>query len=491
MKGDSMDELDLGEIVDIKREPRALNKPIEVPVTTFVPSGQRLLVSRALLGHMHVRGMTGSGKTSLTLISLIRQLMRPYQNEGRECRDPIIVFDLAGDTNLFWNLREFADAQRPKRRFRFLALDPDLESYFFPPFQAVPAGETNVIRISQMLISAFHLEYGLAYGGSYFSQQNLAALLQVARKLVTEGGSPTLEDVARYLDDPANRREFKDAQQIRMSFDVLLEHMQLQSVGEPEREIDMARALEDSEVIYFFCPTLLEPMSARLVAGLGLYTAVNAAVQRFKPPKREPRCVRIIVDEFQEIVGRSLAALLAQSRKFGVSLILANQSSAQLESHDLSLADQVFEGTAIKQYFTSLGDDVEVLQSLSRTKSQPLTARTMAGLAQSSVSQREQLVPTLERDTILDVTYTFGRSFVVVNDGRGHKEPIVVDQTHDTPDHSNRPMPVRTQPLTVKAAHERVPVGKRVPLDDPPRRERHDAIRELIRAKLDAERWSD
>lgn len=483
-----MDQVDLGEIVSVTKKARALDESFEAQRPQFVRSGKRFLVPRSLFGHMHVRGMTGSGKTSLTLISLIRQLMRPYPQQGGEARDPIFVFDLAGDANLFWNVREQADTAG--RIFRFLTLDPDLDSYFFPPFQAVPVGESNIIRISQLLISALHLEFGLAYGGSYFSQQNLAALLQVARKLVRGGGNPSLEDVARYLDDPANRREFKDAQQVRMTFDFLLEYPQLQSVGDTEREIDIARAIEHSEVVYFLCPTLTEPITARLVAGLGLYTTVNAAVQRTKrgdPPRR----VRIVVDEFQEIVGRSLAALLAQSRKFQVSLILANQSTSQLTSRDLSLADQVFEGTAVKQYFTSLGEDVEVLQSVSRTKSQFLTGRTSGGMAQSSVSQREELVPMLDRDEILDVTYTFGRSVVTVNDGTGHTEPVILHQEHTAPDFTNRPMEPRKVPFGTRASRERSRVGERIPLDDPIRRARHGELRELIAAKVAAEHWSD
>lgn len=481
-----MDQIDLGEIIDVVSDARAPGG-FEANRPQLVPSGKRLLVGREQFGHMHVRGMTGSGKTSLTLISLIRQFLRSYDDSGKTRRDPIFVIDLAGDANLFWNVSE--EAERQGRVFRFLTLDPDLDSFFFPPFQAVPAGETNVIRISQMLITAFHMDHGLLYGASYFSQQNLAALLRVARKLVKEGGNPSLEDVARYLEDPANRREFRDADQVRMTFDFLLEYAQLRSVGDPEQEIDFARALEQSEVIYFFCPTLTEPITARLVAGLGLYTALNACVQRTKAGM-EPRAVRIFVDEFQEIVGRSLAALLAQSRKFGVNLFLSNQSTSQLQSRDLSLADQIFEGSVVKQYFTSLGDDVEVLQSLSALKSQLLTAKTSGGIGQSTVSQREQLAPKLERDTILDVTYFFGRSFVAVNDGKGHKEPVIVQQQHATPDYSNRALQRPTAKLTQTAAR-RLPPGRRIPLDDPERTKRHVAVREVIAAKLEAERWAE
>ena len=131
------------------------------------------------------------------------------------------------------------------------------------------------------------------------------------------------------------------------------------------------------------------------------------------------KAIRLFVDEFQEIVGRSLAALLAQSRKFGVSLFLANQSTSQLENRDLSLADQVFEGTAVKQYFTSLGNDVAVLQSLSKDKLKYLIGES----GEAKRTSHPIIVPKLDRDTILDVTFKFGRSFVVVNDGEGHAHP--------------------------------------------------------------------
>jgi type IV secretory pathway VirB4 component len=450
---------------------------------TVVGSGVKLSVPRERLRHVHLRGMTGAGKTSLGIQPLIGQLLQPYDRAGALQHDPIFVFDLGGDPSLFHNTRRLA--AKAGRVFKFLTLDPDLESHYFPPFQAVPPGKRNALRIAEMLVTALHMDNGLAYGGSYYSQQNTAALLSVARKLTEQSTGATLEDVATFLDDPQNRKLFRDADQVRMTFDFLREYRQLADAPVTDQEIDFARAIEEAHVVYFFTPTLAEPMTARLVAGLGLFTAIQAAMQRTKRG-RPKRAIRICIDEFQEIVGRNLAALLAQARKFGIaSLILANQSTSQLETRDSSLVDAIFEGTALKIYYTCVGKrDTEDLQSLSKDKVKVLGGTSTQRFAQTT-STRETIVPALERDTILDVSATFGQAFVVLNDGRGHHEPFIIEQRHALPDLSEVPMPAR------KHTEEAGPAAtlSLVPADDPARKKRHEALARLMQTKRALEVW--
>lgn len=420
-----------------------LGDAIELDDLHALKKREPLSLPRRLFGHMHLRGMTGAGKSSLGIIPLLDQFAVPYLENGASVADALFVIDFGGDQNVFWNAYEIA--LRTKRRFRFLTLDDQLESYCFPPFQAVPRRGANVIRISQMLMRSFHMEHGLVYGGNYYSQQNLAALLRAAKKLASENSDATLEDVARYLEDPKNRRQFKDADQVRMTFDFLLEYEQLKRDDDPDKNIDVNRALdptEPPELIYFFCPTLEEPLTAPLVGGLALCTIIAVAIAR-KKHGLNLRRARVFIDEFQEIVGRSLAALLAQSRKFNLSLFLANQSSSQLENRDLSLADAVFEGCQVRQYYTVCGeDDTRLLQSLSKDKIKTLGGGTARGL-QSSQNFRETIVPSLERDQTLEVSSRFGRSYLVVNDGAAYRAPIVLEQAHRFPDYSKKPMPLR------------------------------------------------
>lgn len=455
-----------------------------------VTAKKALSLPRKTFGHMHLRGMTGSGKSSLGVTPLIDEFSKPYVEGGRTLSDAIFVIDFGGDQNVFWNA--YDTAKRTGRQLRFLTLDSELKSYCFPPFQAVPRSGVNVIRISQMLIRSFHMENGLVYGGNYFSQQNLAALLRVAKKLSASKTDATLVDVAHYLEDPRNRREFKDADQVRMTFDFLLEYPQLQRDAAPENNIDINRSLDPAcppELIYFCCPTLEEPLTAPLVGGLALCSIIALATHRKKhglPTRR----ARVFIDEFQEIVGRSLAALLAQSRKFGLSLFLANQSSSQLKNRDLSLADAVFEGCQVRQYYTVCGEeDTRVLQSLSKDKLKTLGGGTARGL-QSSQSFRDIIVPSLERDQTLEVSSLFGRSYLVVNDGATFQPPAVLLQTHRFPDHSEKPMPLRpAAPANAQAANQ-APAAP-APRANPARDRWQVRLAELLTAKTTEENWED
>lgn len=139
--------------------------------------GEPVIVTRDLLkqGHIHARGRTRSGKTSLILSPLALKLMEEYElswtdSQGRQHtemeRDAIFVFDLGGDLALFNAVREKAHALG--RQFSYFSLDPKC-SYYFDPFQSVKADELRVIRICNLLVEAMHLDYGLVYGGSYYT----------------------------------------------------------------------------------------------------------------------------------------------------------------------------------------------------------------------------------------------------------------------------------------------------------------------------------
>ncbi|MFO0915947.1 MAG: TraM recognition domain-containing protein [Pirellulales bacterium] len=413
-----------------------------------VETGEPFRFPRRLLGHMHCRGMSGSGKSSLTLVSLVHQLLGV----------PVFVIDLGGDQNLFHNLKQ--SAERSGKAFRYLTLDQKLHSDNFPPFQTLRGSKLHVTEVCQRLIRSFHLDYGISYGASYYAAQALAAMLSIASKVFAANPNATLADIDRHLNQPTNKKAFKDADSIRMNVRFLLEYPQLGSATNPDENLLIERAIEENEVSYFFCPTLDDPIVAPIVGGMALATIIHIASERAKAG--HPRVpIFVVIDEFAEIVGRSLGALLAQGRKYGLRFILANQSTSQLETKDTNLVHAVFENTSIKQYFTSLGDDVEVLQSLSKDAIRSLGGSTVQGLS-TSVSFRDTIVPSLERDKILEVSQTFGQSFFVVNDGSGFRPPVVVQQTHQFDDLSERPMPPRKSSAeTLGTAPKAVTAGRR------------------------------
>jgi len=460
-----------------------MNSPSDIvlgyDVSTAAP--QPIYASREFLaeGHMHVRGRTRSGKTSRVLLPLAAQLMQPYVENGQTRRDPVFIFDLGGDLALFNFVKRCAEKQ-PERKFRFLSLHPGDDSHFFDPFQSVPTGERDVMHITTLLIEAFNLDNGLLYGGQYFTAQNLAALLSVVRKLSKEEGKRlTLQDVALYLEREAREKRIRDADQIRMTFNFLLEYWQLlvDDKTDPDRCIDMSRALADGEVVYFFAPTLSEMTTARQIAGLGLYNLIAAAIKRNRNELPNVRAWTLI-DEFHELTGRAFEALLAQSAKFGISLILANQTTSQLESRDSSLHQIVFDNAHVKLYLTvTCKRDIEDLQGLSEDHLRFLPADSTKGFATSTSSHAVE-VPRLDRNQILDISATTGHGILILDDGRGHQEPRRTEVRYHIQDKNEylkaraTPLPRRTRTdpervdstvigAAVRKALERVPDPKR------------------------------
>ncbi len=429
-------------------------------------------------GHIHIRGRTRSGKTSLAIAPLIEQLIKPYSYCGpdgevivEQMKDPIFIFDLGGDLALFnfvkkrlceSKSRELDERgqRRNARKFRFLSLKEDDDWDYFDPFQIVHTGEKNIIRLAQVLIEAFNQDYGLLYGAAYYSMRSLSALIRVAEHVVKQseaGQHLDFKAVGRYFQKPGNSD--RDEAQIRMAFDFLMKYPQLQNPppnAPHRRQIDMRRALDHSEVVYFFCPSMGQATTARQIAGLGLYTLLAAAQLRKDQGHNKGQGHRhawVIVDEFHELAGRSFASLLAQSSKYGISLILANQTTTQLENRDVNLAHVVRDNCLAKMYFTVTGkqdfDDLQGFSEEDRDLLRSGSERHDVGSGYSlSEGFSERITTKLKRDEILATSASGKQFYMVLDDGAGHREPLrlVSDYTLDGKDYldlKNEPVPVR------------------------------------------------
>jgi hypothetical protein len=428
-------------------------------------TGEPIHVDRGFLAstHTHIRGRTGAGKTSRAILPLILQLMGHAPSDGPP--ESIFIFDLGGDRGLFHCVRDAA--RHAGRVFRFLSLNADDDWHYFDPFQAASKRREQIIDLAEMLIEAFSMEYGPIYGGQYFTQQNLRALLRVAEHLVKQKSSATdvtIDDIARFLEK--NQKRIPDSDQIRAMFDFLCQYPQLKPHLAPSREevIDLKRALENGEVIYFFLPTIGKTITVRPIAGLALYSLQQLAMRR--PEEGLPsRRAWVFIDEFQSIAGRSFENFLVQCRKFQMSMFLCHQSLDQLKTKDSTLDQIVAKNTSLRMFFTAEGqDEIDELQAMSRTtrvilhgkttqRSEQETKGNTRGYAftvsqfnaatnSSAVSssqsrgesvgmnEREQIMPELEVNEIQDVSATDGQYFLVVNTGNGHMQPTAVQGLH-------------------------------------------------------------
>ena len=375
-------------------------------------------------------------------------------------RHALFVFDLKGDANLFHHTRRAAEGAG--RTFKYLIIDAvgGLDTYHLPPFQMLPPENRNLMAMAETLSQCFGMEHGPIYGGQYYSQTNLAALLNACKVVSEKMENPTFHDVAQYL--LKHRKEFKDADQVLMTFMFLTEQPSLIPHPVPERNIDLRQAVEDGHVVYIWARTMRQAMTARLVAGLVLYSLIAVCQERDTLLNGPPKRTTVIIDEFQTLVSASFADVMAQCGAW-LSLVLSNQSTSQLKNRDISLSDFVFENTMLRQCFTCVGhEDIEQLQAQSKDKIKSLGGSSVQGLS-SSVSFKDTIVPSLERDTVLEVSATFGQSLVVINDGRGHREPQIIQQRHEYENLSHLPMPRKSSAEATKLPDTNPP-PKKAPL---------------------------
>jgi hypothetical protein len=211
-----------------------------------------------------------------------------------------------------------------------------------------------------------------------------------------------------------------------MCVDFLLDYETLNAPQHDQHapnHIYMPRVLEDSEVVYFYLPALGEAVFVRQIAGLALYSLLTAAMQR-RTHQQEPRHPFldgrqswVILDEFHELTGTSFEKVLVESRKYGLGLILANQSNAQLRHQDTDLSGIVFQGTSVQQYFTVDEDDLRMVQRMSGETD--VLRQTISEGRVNTVSATWAREPALDTNIILEANGKRGDCLVRIIDGQG------------------------------------------------------------------------
>lgn len=339
-----------------------------------------LLPREALVhGHLHVSGKIGAGKTASVLMPLALQFLNGYRDgHGQPAPPaPLVIFDLKGDSALFHAVRD--TAERQGRTFRYFSLRPGDDYHFFDPFQLFRIGRQQTLSLATTFIRSLGLDYGMIYGGLYFTDQNTHLLLRGLRRLSELGEEPSLARLNRLITRLAGKSEHADARHIKVILEMLAEFPQVNReahVRLPARRIDFEQVLEDAEVVYFFLELQSEATTQRQPPLFALFSLVNAALAR-RQRSLPPRECYVIIDEFYHIAGRSFGELLTAVRHAGLRFVLANQTRAQLLAHDANLPRIVRANAAAELLFdVSEEEDFRYLQQLSGRRKELMASYT-------------------------------------------------------------------------------------------------------------------
>ena len=106
--------------------------------------------------------------------------------------------------------------------------------------------------------------------------------------------------------------------------------------------MDLSRALsEHRTVLCNLAKGVVGGPDAALIGGLVTIRLFAAAMARSNLPKDMRTPVRVYMDEFQTYATGVLGQMLAECRKFGLELVLANQSLAQIDGRGADIAHAV------------------------------------------------------------------------------------------------------------------------------------------------------
>ncbi|MDR2411005.1 MAG: type IV secretion system DNA-binding domain-containing protein, partial [Bacteroidales bacterium] len=299
--------------------------------------------------HMWIIGKTGTGK-SYFLSSLIS---RDILNHGG-----LMIIDPHGD------LIDVILKRIPHNRQNDIILFDPSDTKYSPGLNLFEANYWDLADISNIIeeaVSIFIKLYGAEIFGpriQHYFRQGLISLMEYHKR---NGGSlTTLKEIAKlYInqsfltkirynsgDTAKDFWEMYDKQDARekaeilpffqAKFDPLVSNYFLKTITEQQKSmINFEKVIDSKKIVLVnLCKGLISERASNLLGMILISQLNNAIMKRAKNKPNERKLFTLYVDEFQNFASQTFANMLSEARKYGLSLVLANQYINQLKLHD-------------------------------------------------------------------------------------------------------------------------------------------------------------
>ncbi|MCW3108643.1 MAG: hypothetical protein JWQ09_3149 [Segetibacter sp.] len=348
---------------------------------------------KELQRHVLLVGRSGAGKSEL-----LKVLLYHLQQKSDTAKQfSLVLIDPHGD------LAEAAlqfklNLRQPER---LIYVDPYLHNSYTPvinPLQLYHAGEQYIDILCQELCITFNE----LMGNSTFSLQ-METLLIPCLSTLLRLQSASLRDLQQFMDDkqnkdlvslglknpnPGHREFFKNGftkpeyaatkTAIYTRLQSLMNSRTFFNLTQGKSTVNIEKGVRNGGVLLFNLAKGKMGTDASLAFGKFLLAQIKSiAFQRASLSPGSRKQVFLFLDEFQNYIDSpSLASLLTEARKYGISLILATQTLAAL---DKTIREVILSNTAVKMigenaasahtfYAKEMGLSAEQWQSLERTK---------------------------------------------------------------------------------------------------------------------------
>jgi hypothetical protein len=321
--------------------------------------------------HVYVIGATGTGKTKF-LEFLIQQDIE--KGNGFGVIDP--HGDLIEDVKGF--LACYHGYYQDEEIFERVVLIDPTDPHFtvtFNPLEKLP--NVSVAEQAGELVSSFRKIWSDSWG------PRMEDLMRNSLIALGEGGL-TLAELPYFLTERAFREgavqrvEHPIARQYFQRFDALTDRGQLpiiepvmnkinafladhrirQMFSSPESSFNLREIIDHKKILLIKLDKGKLKGSADLLGSLLLAKIQMAAFSRSNIPQNRRTPFYLYIDEFQNFASDSFMVVLSEARKYGLSLIMAHQTLAQIAEELRSL---ILGNTGIQVYFRVNRHDAQLL----------------------------------------------------------------------------------------------------------------------------------
>jgi len=346
--------------------------------------------------HLYLIGATGCGKTNL-LLRLIDQELASHRS--------ICVIDLRGDL-VDRILHRLASTLEPADlQGRLCLIDLRNEDYAIPLNPLTGSGDDYMRALQLMEVVERNAEsWGVQLEETL--RNSLIALAQSGWSLLEI--EPLLthqafrKQVMARVQDPYVRaffqrydRLFKDKQlvwalAVLNKVTALISVPALRCLFGSRTGLDWQQLLNDQpeQIILIALAVDRFHEASHLVGGLCVASIQNAVMARANIPEAERLPTTLIVDEFETMASEAFESIIAEGRRFGLSLVLAHQNLAQL---DRKLREVVRNNVHVQLYFQTGALDASDLATeiiSAQTREQNRLALISQGVGQAYVVRR-------------------------------------------------------------------------------------------------------
>lgn len=291
--------------------------------------------------HCYISGKSGSGKSEL-MKSLFYRLQRKSQKKRKKS---LVLLDP------HWDLaKSVKNFHINTKHDRVIYVDPYLKTGYTPtinPFQILDKNEYTIEITSQYLVQVFQE----LIPDSIFSNQ-MEALLYPCISVLLSKGNCSLEDLQVFMNDELNyefvefwkksantthsqffTHEFynpiykKTKSSLAVKIQSLLNSSTFYNLITGESTVHFEQAIEEWKIIIFNLAKGKMGVEASEVFGRFLIAIIQSIAQkRVHQSWKRRKDTFLFIDEFQNYVSPSIELILKETRKFGLYLVLANQT---------------------------------------------------------------------------------------------------------------------------------------------------------------------